>query len=330
VGTFTARDEQLRWLDALLDEQGEDQASAVVIGVVAGTAGVGKTALAVHWAHRVRERFGDGQLYVNLHGYAAAQPQRPIQALAHLLRGLGVEADRVPVEVEEAAGLYRSLLAGRRMLVVLDNARSAAQVRPLLPGTPGCVALITSRDRLDGLVATHSAHRLTLDVLAPTEAINLLARILGQTRATPEPEAAAELAGVCAFLPLALRIAAANLICQPGQSIASYVGRLRQGDRLAGLAIEGDPQAAVRVAFDLSYQRLAPDAQRVFRLLGIVPGPELSAPAAASLTGMAVAEAERLLDQLTAAHLIKLRAPGRFAFHDLLRLYAWERAEQED
>ena len=301
-----------------------------MITAIAGGAGVGKTALAVHWAHLAADQFRDGQLYVDLRGWTPGGPVSPLRALAQLLLGLGMDGDKIPVEVDHAAGLYRSLLAGRRVLVVLDNARDAEQVRPLLPGSPGCLALVTSRDRLAGLVASHGASRLTLDVLPRGEAVALLARIVGQDRVDAEPEAAAGLAAACAHLPLALRIAAANLACEPDQPISAYLARLRGGDRLAELAVDGDPHAAVGGAFDCSYAALDADARRLFRLLGLVPGPELTAEAAAALADLPVTRAERLLERLAGAHLVEPRAPGRFAFHDLLRAYARQQAERDD
>jgi tetratricopeptide (TPR) repeat protein/transcriptional regulator with XRE-family HTH domain len=334
VAGFVGREQHLRELDALLDSvstghQGDARGRAVVISAIAGTAGVGKTALAVRWAHRVRQHFPDGQLYLNLHGYAQGLPLVPLQALAQLLGGLGVAAEQIPVEVEEAAGLYRSLLADRQMLVVLDNARDAEQVRPLIPGAPGCLVVVSSRNQLAGLVASHGAHRLTLDVLSLQEAVDLLGQIVGDERVHAEPGAAAELAETCGFLPLALRIAAANLTNQPGQSIADYLARLQAGDRLTELAVDGDPQAAVRNAFDCSYARLDADAQRLFRLLGLVPGPDFTSEAAAALTGMPVRPAAWVLQRLASANLIEQRALGRYGLHDLLRCYARQRTEGE-
>ena len=326
VSGFTGRAQQLEALDGLVGRG----ATPGVITAISGTAGVGKTALAVRWAHRVSHRFPDGQLYVNLRGYAAGPPMPPIEALGVLLRSLGLPPERVPVEVDEAATLYRSTLAGRRLLVMLDNARSVDQVRPLLPGTPGCIVLVTSRDRLGGLVAREGAFRLTLDVLTPPEARELLVGILGERRVAAEPEAAAELAGVCAYLPLALRIAAATLLSRPHRRIADQVAGLRNGHGLAELAIDGDEEAAVRVAFDLSYRTVSGDAQRLFRLLGLVPGPDVTADAAAALAGIGPEEAERLLDRLAGAHLIEEHAPNRYMFHDLLRRFARERSEQDD
>ena len=329
VAGFTGRADSLTRLDRLLTA-GAGTAATVVISAIGGTAGVGKTALAIHWAHQARAYFPDGQLYVNLRGYAPTPPMRPIEALAQFLHGLGMAAEQVPVELEEAAALYRTLLADKQVLVVLDNARDAEQVRPLLPGSPGCLVVVTSRDRLAGLVATHGAHRLGLDVLASDEAVLLLAHILGEERVAAEPQATTELAEVCGFLPLALRIAAANLLDQPQHSIADYVARLRAGNRLGELAVDGDPQAAVGVAFDTSYATLDPQARRLFRLLGLVPGPEVTVPAAAALTRMQVPELEQVLDRLAGAHLLGQHAPGRFGFHDLLRLYARGRTEVED
>ncbi|MGI5241083.1 tetratricopeptide repeat protein [Dactylosporangium sp. CA-139066] len=328
VPTFTGRAAALRRLDGLLGADGEPLGAAVV--AIAGTAGVGKTALAMHWAHRVKDRFPDGQLYVNLRGYAQGAPLRPIEALARFLHALGTPPDGVPLEVEEAAGVYRTLLAGRRILVVLDNARDAEQVRPLLPGGVGCLAVVTSRDQLAGLVAREGARPLVLDVLAGDEARELLGRILGAERTRAEPAAADELVGLCGALPLALRIAAADLLCHPHQSIAAYVARLRGGDRLTALRIEGDLETAVSAALDLSYAALPPAARRMFRLLGLVPGPDFTAGAVAALAGGDATGVAEVLPQLTRAHLVEESGPGRFAFHDLLRLYAQARGAAED
>jgi DNA-binding SARP family transcriptional activator/tetratricopeptide (TPR) repeat protein len=328
VAGFTGRSGYLRQLDELLPDA--DRPTAVVVAAIGGTAGVGKTALAVHWAHRVRDRFPDGQLYVNLNGHAAGPPMRPVDALARFLRALGVPADQVPVEVTEAAGLYRSALARARTLVVLDNAASADQVRPLLPGGPGCLVLVTSRDRLSGLAARDGAHRLALDVLAQQEAVALLAAIAGTARVDAEPAAAAELARGCGHLPLAVRIVGAHLTDHPDRSLAEQASQLTDGDRLAALAVDGDPETAVRAAFDLSYATLPAAARRLFRLLGLVPGPDATPPAAAALAGTSVATAAGLLDRLAAASLLGQPTPGRYAPHDLLRAYALDRAAAQD
>nr|CEL15385.1 Transcriptional regulator, SARP family [Kibdelosporangium sp. MJ126-NF4] len=291
----------------------------------------GKTALAVHWAHRVRDRFPDGQLHVNLRGYDLGPPLQPAQVLSQFLRAVGVAKDDLPTGVDESVAMYRTLLSGKRMLVVLDNAVSADQVRPLVPVSPGSVVVITSRDRLDGLIAMDGAKRVVLDVLSERDAVALLRQMLGD-RVDQEPAAAAALAATCAFLPLALRIAAAHLAVRPSRSIAEHVGALRAGDPLAALRIDGDRQAAVTAGFDLSYTALKPDAQRLFRLLGMVPGPDASVDAAVALAGDDIGSADvgLLLDRLAAAHLIEEHTSGRYTFHDLLRQYAWERAIEQD
>ena len=322
VADFTGRTEALAALDALLERP--DRPMAVVISAISGTAGVGKTALAVRWAHQVRERFPDGQLYVNLDGYAMGPPLRPDQVLAQFLRALGVPPERVPVEPAEAGGRYRTLLADRRMLVVLDNASGADQVRPLLPAGPGCFVMVTSRQRLDGLIAVDAARRITLDVLGLGEATALLGRIIGEDRIVAEPDAAVALAQANACLPLALRIAAAQLTAEPSRSIEDYLAELRERGVLAGLTIAEDEQRAVRTAFDLSYAALKPDVRQAFRLIGLVPGPTITARSLAALAECTVAQAESLIDQLAAAHLLQESAPGRFGFHDLLREYAKE------
>jgi len=319
-GCFTGRAADLARLDGMLSSGPAD--TAIVISAIVGTAGVGKTALALHWAHRIRDRFPDGQLYVNLRGYSLAEPVRPIDALGGFLRALGVPGERIPVELAEAAALYRSVLADRRVLVLLDNAASAEQVRPLLPAGAGCLALITSRDALAGLVAVDGARRVTLDVLPDGEARGLLASVLGPERVAAEPAAVAELARLCAYLPLALRIAAANL--GERESLAAYADRLATGNRLAALQVDGDQRAAVRAAFELSYEGMGEPARRMFRLVGLAPGPDVAVAAAGALAGTTPEEARRLLDRLTAAHLLEAPAAGRYAFHDLLRVYAAE------
>jgi tetratricopeptide (TPR) repeat protein/transcriptional regulator with XRE-family HTH domain len=325
VADFTGRHQQLTSILGLLDEDGGPHPV-----VVSGSAGVGKTALAVHAAHTVAGRFTDGQLFVNLRGHDPSGPLESARALAVLLYGLGVAPEEIPAEADAAVGLYRSLLADRRVLVVLDNAHSAAQVRPLLPASTGSRVLVTSRDRLTGLLARDGAQRLSLGVLHPKEAAELLARLVGPDRTQAEPEAAAELASACALLPLALRVAGAALADQPDCRIADYVGELRTGGRLVQLAIDGDPQSAIGAAFDLSNQSLPSEARRLFRLLGLLPGQDVSAEAAAALAGRSPRQARRLLDRLAAANLVEEQAPGRFGFHDLLREYATTRAHQDE
>ena len=323
---FTGRTGHLARLDELL----RTRPAGLPILVITGTAGVGKTALAVHWAHQVRDRFPDGQLYVNLRGYAPTAPLRPVDALSRFLLALGVPVEQVPADLDQAAALYRTLLTDKRVLVVLDNARTAEQVRPLLPGGPGCLVLVTSRDRLAGLVARDGADHIALDVLGVEEAVALLVRLLGRARVRTEAGAVHELAALCANLPLALRIAAANLTLHPGRAVADEVAALASSNRLGALELEGDEESAVRAAFDRSYAALEPDARRLFRLLGLVPGPDVTAAAAAALTGHPSEVAGRWLDRLAGAHLLDQHAAARFTCHDLLRLYAADRAHTEE
>jgi DNA-binding SARP family transcriptional activator len=321
VAGFTGRAGELGRLDRMLSDA--QAAPAVVISAISGTAGVGKTALALHWGHRVRDKFPDGQLYVNLCGFSPTAPVRPVDALGGFLRALGVPAERVPAPPAAAAALYQDLLVDRRLLLILDNAADAEQVQPLLPASTGSVAVVTSRSALPELPASH----LLLEVLDPDEAVDLLARLLGQDRVAAVADAVAELARLCGYLPLALRIAAANLIDRP--DIAGYVAELRTGDRLEELAIKGDPTAAVRGAFALSYGRLDGPAQRMFRLLGLAAAADVDVLATASLAAVEVPVAQRLLDRLAGAHLVEQPAAGRYALHDLLRWYARELADRD-
>ncbi|SDD73290.1 BTAD domain-containing putative transcriptional regulator [Actinokineospora iranica] len=326
---FVGRAAPLAGLDKLLDRL--DGHPGVVIVALSGTAGVGKTALALRWAHRARERFPDGQLSVNLHGYASGStPLTTHEVLVRFLHALGVAPERVPADTDEAAGLYRTLLTGKRVLVLLDNAATAEQVRPLLPGSSGCLVLVTSRDRLTGLTAQDGAHQLPLDVLDADEAVDLLGRLVGVGRMRREPDAAAEMAAICGHLPLALRIAGANLAIRPLISIADYTRELRERGRIAGLAVAGDESGAVRAAFDLSYEKLTPAARRLFRLLGALPGTDVDAAAAAALSGLPPTDAARLLRVLDHGNLIREHSRGRYTFHDLLREYASDRAAAED
>ncbi|WP_406278368.1 tetratricopeptide repeat protein [Streptomyces sp. NBC_00191] len=327
---FTGREEELAQLDGILAAAAERPA-AVVVSAVSGTAGVGKTALVVHWAHRVADRFPDGQLYVNLRGFdPSGVAVTPDQAVRGFLDALGVPGERVPADLEARVGLYRSLLAGRRILVVLDNAGDAEQVRPLLPGTAGCLAVVTSRNRLAGLVAAEGAHPIALDLLSPAEARGLLAHRLGAHRVAAEPDAVEEIITRCARLPLALAVAAARAATWPAVPLATLAGELRAAD--GGLeAFSGDdPMTDARAVFSWSHHALSSGAARLFALLGLHPGPEFSAPAAGSLTGLTLHQVRPLLAELARAHLISEPAPGRYTLHDLLRAYAAERAHTLD
>lgn len=328
VPRFAGRHQHMRELDELLAGDAESGA-AVVITAIAGMAGVGKTALATHWAHRVADRFGDGQLYVNMNGYSAEAPLETLPVLERLLGELGVVPERVPADVEAAAALYRSRLAGKRMLILLDNVRNAEQVRLLLPGSGGSLVIVTSRDQLTGLVATHGVRRLSLDVLSVAEAVTLLREIVGPERIAAEPQAAEELARACGLLPLALRIAAAKLDSQPDQSISEYVGQLRAGNPLAELSVDGDPNAAVGAAFAASYMSLPAEARRLFRLLGTVPGPDVSVATATVLADEQPEAVARMLATLAKAHLVEPHAADRYGMHDLVRIYSRQQAEPD-
>jgi transcriptional regulator with XRE-family HTH domain/tetratricopeptide (TPR) repeat protein len=324
---FAGRAVELDSLTGLLEQAGRT-AGAVVISAVAGTAGIGKTGLALHWAHLVADRFADGQLYVNLRGYDPGSPVPATDALAGFLRALDVAGQAMPAEVEERAALYRSLLAERRMLVVLDNARDSAQVRPLLPGAAGCVAIVTSRDSLAGLVARDGARRIELDMLPVQDAVGLLRALVG-ARVDADPGAAAGLAERCCRLPLALRVAAELAAARPEVPLAELAAELSdEQHRLDLLEAGEDPGTAVRAVLSWSYRHLDAAASRVFRLLAVHPGPDIDAYATAALTAMTLPETGRLLDRLARAHLIQPTTPGRFGMHDLLRRYAADEASR--
>jgi tetratricopeptide (TPR) repeat protein/transcriptional regulator with XRE-family HTH domain len=318
---FTGRADQLAHLDELF-AAAADQPTTVVISAIAGTAGVGKTALAVHWAHRVSGRFPDGQLYINLRGFDREQPTAPTDALTSFLTALGVASQDIPLEVDDRAGRYRSEVAGRRMLIVLDNASTVEQVRPLLPGTGTCAVVVTSRNRLAGLAALHGAHRLDLDLLPLPDAVRLLRRLIG-SRVDTEPAAAATLADQCSRLPLALRVAAELAASRPTAPLAELVTELDGlQSRLELLNPGDDPHATVKIVFSWSIRHLPPDGARTFRLLGLHPGPDFDRYATAALTGTGLEPARRTLDQLTRANLIHATGRERYGMHDLLRAYA--------
>jgi DNA-binding SARP family transcriptional activator/Tfp pilus assembly protein PilF len=330
VPGFTGRSAELKVLTGLLDQAGEQVPGTMVISAIGGTAGVGKTALAVHWAHQVAGRFPDGQLYVNLRGYDPGQPMPAGDALAGLLRSLGLHGQDIPPEQDERAARYRSLLAGKRMLVILDNAGSANQVRPLLPGMPACTVVVTSRDALAGLVARDGATRLDLDVLSQQDAVALLRALIG-ARVDAEPGAAAELARQCCRLPLALRVAAELAAGHPAVPLAALTAELADlRTRLNLLTAGGDPRTEVRAVFSWSYRYLDAEDARTFRLLGLHPGPDLDPYAAAALVGTTVPQARQALDVLARAYLVQPAAPGRYGMHDLLRGYARELSAAPD
>ena len=320
-GQFVGRSAQLKVLDRLASANG----TAIVIAVIAGMAGIGKTATALHWAHRVTDRFPDGQLYVNLRGFEpTGSPMTPAEAVRGFLDALEVPPHRIPSTLDAQAGLYRSLVAGRRILVVLDNARDAEQVRPLLPGSPGCLVLVTSRSQLTGLVAAEQAHPLALDLLTGAESRTLLARRLGDDRVAAEPAAVGELIARCARLPMALAVVAARAATNPGLPLDGLAGQLREAGGGLDPFTGEDPATDARVVFSWSYRALGEPAARLFRLLGLHPGAELTTPAVASLADLPPDRARSLLAELARAHLLTEAAPDRFVCHDLLRAYATE------
>ncbi len=330
VAGFTGRAGELAALTRMLEDAGAGAPGTVVISAIGGTAGVGKTALALYWAHQVARRFPAGQLHVNLRGFdPGGAPATPAQAIRGFLDALGVPPERIPAQPDAQAGLYRSLMADRNMLIVLDNARDEQQVRPLLPASPASLVLVTSRNQLAGLAAD-GARLLTLDVLTPTEAVQLLTARLGATRAAAEPGVVTEIAELCALLPLALAVAAARAAARPAFPLAALAAELRDSTGRLDALDAGAPAASVRAVFSWSYRQLSPGAARMFRLLGLHPGPDISVPAAASLAATPIPEARRLLRELTRDCLIAEHAPGRYAFHDLLRAYAAAQARDTD
>ena len=326
---FVGRQRELSLLTGWLEAG--TAAGQTVILAIGGTAGVGKTALALHWAHQAKHRFADGQLYVNLRGFdASSAPVAPADAISVLLESLDLPASRIPRRFDAQAGLYRSLLAGRQMLIVLDNARDEAQVRPLLPGVSSCVVLVTGRGQLAGLVAAEGARPLTLDVLSEAEARQLLDSHLGDERVVAEAAEVAELVALCARLPLALAITAARAALHPVFPLASLTAGLRDIRQRLDWLDSGDQAADVRAVFSWSYRLLGEPAARMFRLLGAHPGPDISATTAASLAAVSRPEARAALSDLTRANLLQEPAPGRFALHDLLHAYAADLSDEEE
>src|SRR5487761_771963 len=311
VRHFVGREAELATLDALADQAPGPAPGPVVISAIGGTAGVGKTALALQWAHQVTGRFPDGQLYVNLRGYGPGEPVTAGEALTGFLRALGVPGPDIPAQAEQRAARYRGLLSGKRVLVVLDNACEAGQVRPLLPAAPGCVTLVTSRDTLAGLVARDGAQRVDLDLLPMADAIGLLRALIGG-RVDAAPGAAAELAARCSRLPLALRVAAEIAAMYPARALADLASELEDQQRLDVLDAGADEDTAVRAVFSWSYRHLDAWAARAFRLAGLHQGPDLDRYAAAALLGTTAAQAGRLLDVLARGYLIQPTRPGRY------------------
>ncbi|GAA1027119.1 BTAD domain-containing putative transcriptional regulator [Virgisporangium ochraceum] len=315
-------------LDAM-DEVLGDATPAVT--VIDGPAGVGKTTLAVHWAHRVADRFPDGQLYANLRGFdPGGVPRSPTEVLRGFLGAMRVPPHRIPSEVDAQAALYRSLLSGRRVLVVLDNARDADQVRPLLPGSPGTLVVVTGRHRLTSLIALDGAHPVVLDVLSTVDARHLLNGRLGARRVDVDPAATDEVIDRCAALPLALTVVAARAALQPDFSLGALAAQLRGAQADLSVFHDPDPAADLRAVFSWSFQTVSPAAARLFRLLGLHPGPDIGEHAAASLAGLPVTGVRPLLAELARANVIAESASRRYSFHDLLRAFAIEQADRHE
>jgi DNA-binding XRE family transcriptional regulator len=323
VPYFAGRDSELSTLARLLCSAPE--AFGAQVAVITGTAGVGKSALALHWAYGVAEQFPDGQLYLNLRGFdPSGNPVTPAEAIRGFLAAFGIPDERIPANPEVQAALYRTVLADRKVLLVLDNAHDAAQVRPLLPGSPACRVVVTSRNQLAGLLVTAGARLLCLDVLPPGEAGEMLALRLGDSRLDKDREAVDALLTLTARLPLALAIVAARgAVRQDFPLVRLAAGLAEAGSRLDNLDA-GDTEANIRTVFSWSYQNLTDLAARMFRFLGLHPGPEVALRAAASLAGLPLGQAEKALTELTTASMLTEHVPGRYSFNDLLREYAAE------
>ena len=324
---FIGRARELGCLSAMLDEQA-DPGGTLLVSAIGGAGGVGKTWLALHWAHRNLDRFPDGQLYVNLRGFdPSGQPMPTETAVRGFLDALGVAPASVPPDLDAQVGLYRSLLTDKRILIVADNASDTAQVTALLPGSPTCTALVTSRRRLTGLVSGHGAQALYLDVLTEGEARELLASRLGEDRLAAEPGAAATLTACCAGLPLAISVAAARALSQPDLSLAALADELRDAATRLDALETGDLAANVRAVLSWSFDALGHEAVRVLGLIASAPGPDIGLPAAASLTAIPNARLRKTLRDLEHAHLLQRHGESRYRMHDLVRLYAIEHAD---
>ncbi len=328
VRHFVGRDDALDALDRLAASADEE---ALMITVIHGTGGIGKTALGIRWAHRAAARFPDGQLFVNLRGFhPTREPMTTAEAIRGFLDAFAIPAEQIPASPEAQANLYRTLLSGRRMLIVLDNARDVEQVRPLLPGSSGCMVIVTSRNELTGLVAIQGAHSLTLGLLSRQEAHHLLSSHLGKARVDAEPGAVQDLIARCAQLPLALAIIAARAAAHPTFPLATFSAELADAQRRLDAVDGGDEFTQVRSIFSWSYQRLSTQAAQLFRLLGLHRGPDVTVPAAANLAGIPASRARQLLSDLARAHMVTEHMMGRYTFHDLLSAYAVEQAQTFD
>jgi DNA-binding SARP family transcriptional activator/Tfp pilus assembly protein PilF len=328
VRGFAGRRAELALLDSTLAAEQQTEAA---VAVITGTAGIGKTTLAVHWAHRMRHRFPDGQLYADMRGFDPnGMAVNAAQAIQDFLYALGMAGQQIPAGLAAQTALYRSLLAGRRVLVVLDNVRDVDQARPLLPGSAGCSALVTSRDGLTSLVAREGANLVSLDLVSTAEARHLLAARLGSARVAAEPEAVDQIISCCARLPLALAIAAARAVAQPDFPLTVLARDLLSIRHSLDALVEGDAAVDIRATFSCSYRTLSAEAARMFRLFALYPGTHLTRDAAASLAGLSGTAVSQVLAELSRAHLITEHAPGKFGFHGLLWAYATELVHAAD
>jgi tetratricopeptide (TPR) repeat protein len=330
VAGFVDRSPSLEKLNRLLLSLTNGHPTSVVAAIT-GPPGVGKTALAMHWAHEVRRQFPHGDLYIDMHGYGGGTPLSVEQALDAFLRSLNIDPEKIPIDLEERAALYRSMLGDKKMLIIIDNVASAKQIRRLLPGSDGCLAIVTSRSSLSSLVAREGATRVILDVLSPEDAIRLLAEIIGDERVESDQDAALSIARLCSYLPIALRVVAERVASQPYTALGEIVRELvSEQTRLDALASESDELTDVRAVFSWSYRILSPEQQKVFRLLGLHTGVDFGSSVAAALVDVAVSTAKQQLRELANVYLVQQLAPDRYRLHDLLRAYSVERSQREE
>jgi len=324
VGHFTGRTKEMKELNRVLDSDGDTR-----IMVVSGRGGMGKTALAVQWAHQVKHGFPDGQLFLDLRGRDVEAAMTPADALGQMLRSLGVPGDKVPSDLVEMINLYRSVLDGKRVLIILDNASKVDQIRPLVPATAMSALIVTTRGPMTALATYHAVGALCLDILGEADALALLGSVVGHDRVEREPANAVTIVNVCGRMPLALRIAAANLAGQPGRDLSHLAAELSGDHPLDALSVDGDSRS-VRTVFASAYRTLSPQAARMFRLLSLHPGASFVPELAAAITDMPAAEASTALTELADAYLVAETTGGRYRFHDLIQMYASERARMEE
>ncbi|MBB5159560.1 ATP-binding protein [Saccharopolyspora phatthalungensis] len=334
IAGFVNRETSLNRLNALLEQHlgddGTSRTASTLMAAITGAPGVGKTALALHWAHRIRRRFPDGDLYLDMRSYGSGPALSTEQALDIFLRSFRVDPESIPIDVDERAALYRSVIGTRRLLILVDNVASVKQIRFLLPGSSRCLLIATSRGMLSSLVAREGATRLTLDVLPPEDSVRLLAEIVGEDRIEADNAAANRIAQLCSHLPLALRVVAERTAGRPHLSLAEVADELvDEQRRLDTLASEEDELTDVRAVFSWSYRALTADQRRTFRLLGLHPGDEIGSAAAAALVGIPGSTVKRRLQELVDVHLLQEVTRDRFQLHSLLRAYSIERCQRE-